>query len=461
MPRPARSVEVLPPHDIAAEEYVLGAILLDPSAADACLISRLEPSDFFREHNGWILEAVYECMEMGEEPTIITVAHRMKDRLDDAGGEPYLSELMSNVLTAIGVEAHIRIIQNCSRLRKIINIAGQIAQKAYSENDPSIVLSSAVASLDQLMLSADDKLERLGVNTLEQPEGPEWGIPALDAVTMGMVPGCVTIIAGRTGEGKSMLAAQIARNAAEAGMRVMIFTMEMGNREYESRMAHALSGVRKRFSRQSAPLTQHEKGLLAEAQRTIGGWNIHSSDRAGVSVDEVLASVRSRGADVVVIDYLQLMSREGDNDAEALKSITKRLKNLAREMSCHVIVVSQMNRASLGEMRSRESMKAECIVTGEKFPLPFAESLMGGAVENDADLVVMLARHTADECVRHVEVCVVKNRNGVTGHGMMESNYETAQLTTMNINQVAHAAAGDMYKHRALLKDQGLYVGEE
>lgn len=462
----AMRTEVLPPHDIASEEAVIAAILLDESAVDKCLIMHLDPADFFREHNGWVYDACLAAVEDGRTPTITVVAHYLDraGRLDAAGGEPYLADISSKYFTAVGVETHISILLDTSRARRIIAASGRVAQSAYEGKDSGAVIAKALELFGGLLTDKDAGLEKLGMSTLEQPDGSPWVIPVLDMYTMGMSPGLLTIFAGRTGEGKSTLAAQVARTCAENGGRVVIFTMEMENREYESRMAHAISGVRKRYSRLDAPLTDVERSLLLSAQQRISEWDILSSSRPGVTAGVVTAAVRAANAerhvDLVVVDYLQLMGRSGDNDAEALKSITKELKNMAREVGCHVIVVSQMNRSSLGELRGKESQKADCIVTGDKYPIPFAESLMGGAVENDADLVVMLQRHPGEGCKAHMEVCIVKNRNGVTGHGMMISDFGVARLTTLTVNEIEHIARGDMGVYRALMKDQGLYKGE-
>jgi replicative DNA helicase len=459
----------LPPHSVDAEEAVLGAILVEPSVLDKCTIAGLLAEDFFREHHGWVYSAAIACRDAGLDPGIITVAAELnkQGKLDEAGGELLLVTLASGCLTPIGVETHIKMVNDTSRLRRTLVAAGQIAQLAYSEEDPSAVLEKAQSLIGGLVRVKDSGLEKLTGAHVEQAEGPEWGIPAIDSVTMGMAPGRMTIIAAPTGQGKSMLSGQIVRQFANTGGRAAIFTMEMSNQEYLSRMAHALSGVRMRSSKSDPAFTPFEQGQLDEARSVIDKWDLYSSDKSSVSANGLVASVRAlaieRPVGLVLVDYLQLMARGGDahsNDAEALKAITGALKSLAMEVGCHVVVVSQMNRASLSEMRRRESSLGECIITEEKFPLPFAESLMGGAVENDADLLVMLQRHPGEHCYNHVEVCVVKNRNGITGHSMMISNYALARLETMDLFAVGRAASGDLYKHRALLKDQGLYIDD-
>jgi replicative DNA helicase len=452
------------PHSVESEEAIIGSILLDSSAMDACYIARLEPADFYWESAKAVYEAMDNCVLEGVTPDVITVANMLNrtGMLDEVGGEPYLAKIVGGVLTPIGVESHIKTVINDSRLRKTIARATSLVQKAHEGGDSATLITSALESFGSLLTERDSGLEKLGLSELSQPEGMNWGIPVMDSITMGCVAGQMSIVAGATGEGKSMFAGQIARNIANDGGRVVIFSMEMANREYESRMAHAISGVRKRVSRSDAPYTEMELKLLAEAQNKILYWDVYSTSRSGVSAGLVTSSVRSMNAEkqvnLVIVDYLQLMERHGDNDAEALKSITQALKNLAMELNTHVLVVSQMNRSSRSEMRGRDSMKEKCLIDEEKnYPLPFVESLMGGAVENDADLVVMLQKHP--ECDGHMEVCVVKNRNGISSHALMLADYGAARLTSMSLNEISHYAKGDLYKHRELLKSQGLWRG--
>ena len=304
---------------------MLGAILLDASVLDMCFIARLDAADFYWEPARLVYQAVDECALEGLTPTPITVS-AMLGRLgtiDEAGGEPYVADLASRVFTPIGADAYIKTILNTSRLRKAIFCASQTVSEAFAGGDSATVIGHALEQFGKLLNERDAGLEKLGLASLEQPEGLTWDIPILDSITMGCVPGQMSIVAGGTGEGKSMFAGQIARTIAAGGGRVVIYSMEMENREYESRMVHAVSGVRKRVSRSDAPYTDIERGMLAEAQMKVAEWDIYSTSRSGVSAQLIASSVRAMNSekqvDLVVVDYLQLMERHGDNDAEALK----------------------------------------------------------------------------------------------------------------------------------------------
>ena len=454
----------LPPHDESVEEAVIAALLLDGSAL-ARVMPILEPRDFFRDEHRWAYEAALALSERNEEITIPSLCHEL-DRaghLVDIGGEGALFEISGRHFTAIGVESHARIVARDARFRAMISAAGEIARLAYKGGpDAARVLAEAQGLLGGLVQRRDLGLEHLGEIETDDPAGAPWGIPALDRYTMGLAPGQLSIIAGRTASGKSMLAAQVAKNCAEQGGKVLIFTMEMSAGEYQRRMAHAISGVPKRFSVHGVPYTDAEIAHLDTAKATVAGWKVWASARSGVTVPIIAAAARLAEAeghtDLIVVDYLQLMGLpNGDiTEAAGLKQITADLKSLAVEIGCHVVVVSQMNRAAHAELRGKQVGNYKCIVTDNPFPEPFVEGLMGGAVENDADLVVMLQRHTNCPMLNHMEVCIVKNRNGVPGHGMMIDNYALCRLESLTDNQCLSLANGDVSIYRALRIDQCL-----
>lgn len=457
----------LPPHSVAAEEATIAALMLDGRAIDRCMSVKLKSEDFFREQNGWVYEACQDLVIDGQEITIQSVAHRLNvaGKLDMSGGEPYLAEIVGKYFTAIGVETHAEIVKNASRLRQTIAAAGQIAQIAYEGGEAKEVLDTSLNLLTGLAVeTSGNGLEQMGYGNLEQPTGYEWGFPVLDRFTMGVVKGQMGILAGPSGQGKSFAAAQIARHVASQGGKVAIFTLEMSAKEYEARMAHAIAGVRKRYSRYEAPLTETEQARVVEAQRMIWDWGIQISDKASVSAINVGSSSKllkaESGLDLLVIDYLGLLERrDDDNEAASLKATTKYLKNVSMDLGCFTLLLSQMNRAGLNETRLANSGSMNCLVTGEKVGLPFKESLMGGAVENDADLVVMLQRHT--KCLdfghHHMEVVIDKNRNGVNGHSMVYDEFQLCRFRTMSQEEITSTAHGNMEMYHKLQIDQGWY----
>lgn len=202
----------LPPNDPAAEEAVLAALLLDEGAYSRVL-PIIKPGDFFREQNGWIYEACAAICERAEPPTIPGVAHELEraGRLDAAGGEPYLAEIVSKYFTAVGVEAHARIVARDAYYRNLISAASQVAQVAYEGGaDAARVYahtSSLVAGLRPPETS--DIFVQAGGAYVEPPTGPAWGVPVLDTFTGGIVGGELLIIGGHTSEGKALAADEV------------------------------------------------------------------------------------------------------------------------------------------------------------------------------------------------------------------------------------------------------------
>mgnify|MGYP001592562173 CR=1 FL=1 len=464
-----RSATGLPPHDLAAEEAVLAALLLDNDAMNACVTAHLEPGDFFREASGWVYEAAAGIAERGDTITIPTVAAELlaAGRLDVAGGEPYLAEIAGRYFTAVGVEAHIRAVQRCAYYRRLIAAASQIAQVAYEGGpDPRKVRAHADGLLSALK-PPDNKpiLVHMGGNYADPVTGPAWGVPVLDRFTNGMTGGDMTIVGGHTGTGKSMAAGQIARSAASRGNHVAVFTFEMSARQYEERMASAMSGVRLWRRREDEELDR-----LAEAHMEIATWPLWCAEQSRMTVREIAAACRAavveRGPlDLVVVDYLQLVQLPQTRESEATKigQVSTALKALARELDCHMLVVSQFNRGLSGEMRGRDSAKQECIVSGEKFPVPFAEGLKGSSsIEQDADLILAIQRHGAcppDGHRRHAEMIILKNRNGPIGSCIALEDFSRCRFDWLTQEEITHAARGDTGLYRALMEDQNMYEG--
>lgn len=425
----------------------------------------VEPRDFFRDEYRWSYQAAIALAGRHEEITIPTLSHELSraGHLDEMGGEAAIFEMVGHHFTAIGVESHARIVARDARYRALIDAAGTIAQLAYKGGaDAGGVLATSMGLLGKLVERRDIGLERLGELQLTEATGMKWGIPALDRFTMGLAPGQLSIFAGRTASGKSLLAAQVAKNCAEAGGKAMIFTMEMSSGEYQRRIAHSVAGVPKRYSVYGREYTDVELDALQRATDTIATWDLWASSRPAVTVPIISAAARLSEAeghiDLIVVDYLQLMGLTDDTASEAsnLKQITASLKELAVEIGCHVVLISQMNRAAHSEMRGKQGGQLKCIINDNPFPEPFVEGLMGGAVENDADLVVMIQRHTNCPGMNHMEVVLVKNRNGTPGHGLMMDRYEMCRFESLSEKDCFDLAGGDLDLGRRLRVDQCL-----
>ncbi len=275
----------LPPHDVAAEEAVIAALLLDAESYPRVL-PLLQPSDFFREQNSWCYEACLALADRGEAITIPTLAHELEraGRLDAMGGEPYLAELVGRHFSAVGVEAHARIVARDALYRRLIQAAGQIAQTAYEGGpDAGRVISAAEALLlgirsteaagdfrrlrdllDQFLEDPGEAVEGLLVSAVRS------GFMDLDALLGGFKRGDLVILAARTGVGKSALLLNVARNAAIGQQgTVAFFALEMSAEQLAMRLLSAEADVDATRLRLGMH-TEDEEARIMHAIGTLG-----------------------------------------------------------------------------------------------------------------------------------------------------------------------------------------------
>ena len=449
----------LPPHDIAAEEAVIAALLLDEEAYPR-VIPILRPEDFFREQNQWCYEACVALADRGEAITHPTVTHELEraGRLDAAGGEPYLFEITGKHFTAEGVEAHARIVARDAMYRRMIDAAGQIAQVAYRGGpDASAVLAQA----EQLLLairsveSAGDfrALRDLLDEFLEDPgeavEGVlvsavRTGFMDLDALLGGFKRGDLVILAARTGVGKSALLLNFARNAA-VGQHgtVAFFALEMSADQLAMRLLSAEADVdatRLRLGMHN----QDEESSIMHAIGALGEAGVYIDDSAVLTVPEIRAKCRrlqaEHGLDLVIVDYLQLLhsaSLGGENRASELGKITRALKETARELDVPVIAAAQLSRA----------------VEARTPHIPMLSDLReSGSIEQDADVVMFIYRedvyrtpeewqdeHPDDPGGQHpsglAQLIVAKHRNGPTGTVTVRFRDRTASFQDLVLRE--------------------------
>lgn len=466
----------LPPHDIAAEEAVIAAILLDDDALPR-VRAIVRPEDFFREHNGWAFEAACAIAERGEEVTIQTLAHEL-ERMDKDSPYGWVSEfveLAGKYFTAVGVEAHAKIVARDAYYRRMIQAAGEIASLAYEGGpEPRHVMSESMGKLLGIRETYDSSApKRMGwANVLTDEVGVPVGVPAIDKYIDGVcVPGRLVTLAGPSGFGKSLMAAQIARAVAEQGKSVFIASMEMDEKEYEWRLIQQVCGVRKK---RRSLLTEQEQQDVMDAQAYIETLPITFWNKARITLEDIqsqaMITQADSGLDLLVIDYLGLMQLPGssrDSEASRIGKITSSLKQLAVDLKIQVLLLSQMNRSSAYELRSRDALKNECLLTNEKYPVPFIEALKGSSsVEQDSDHVVFMAKHPGcldqhGNARKHISIVVAKNRHGETGQSLMVEDFARAQFRQMTEDEIYKVAHGDMHRVKMLRIDQGYSTWEQ
>ena len=432
----------------------MAAVLLDSTALDACLVAGLEPRDFHVDLNKQAYGAMLTLHEEGLEPTIPALCYQMREM---GATEPLLeldlTEMTGKYFTAVGVETHIRIVKTHSLSRDIIAEASGIAKKAYSGGDPVHTASEAIGTFSRLVQGSGGGFKPLGeANLLTFERGFDSGITVVDRKMRGILPGKLTVVSAPSGDGKSLMAAQICREASRQGVRSAIISLEMNADEYMTRMAHAISGVATRDDGKYPP---EEIARMERGKVEVGKLPIDFLFRPRITRGEIEALFRVSGAKLLVLDYIQLVHMTSERQDLDLGDITSSMKRIAGEMQAHVIVLSQMGRGASSEMRSKDSMRETCILTGFKFPTPFIEAMKGSSsIEQDADHVIFIQPHP--NCpLDHAEIVLAKNRGGPRGRGFMLRRFNEGRFHRMTIDECYAAARGDTVIAHQLLVDQG------
>lgn len=434
-------VRYLPPHNIEAEQSVLGAMLLEGAAVEKAG-ETLSPEDFYRESHQVLFEAVLAISARNEPVDLITVQDelRKRDKLEVIGGIGYLTALFDAVPSAAHVEYYAKIVEEKSMLRKLIDAAMQIVGLARSpEPDQGVDelidqaerliftvsqrrMNQFFSPLSPLLLSVYDRAEEL--NELKAKiSGLGTGIDDFDMMTAGLQKTDFIILAARPSMGKTSFVLSVAQHVAmKERATVAIFSLEMSKEQLALRMVCSeaqVSGHRVR----TGNLNENEWDDLAKAVQNMYDVPIYIDDGTESSAMTMRAKCRrlaaEHGLGLIVVDYLQLMRshRKIENRTQEIGDIARGLKSLARELQVPVIALSQLSRA----VEHRENKR------------PMLSDLReSGSIEAEADLVCFLyrdqyykmkeAREAGDiydrpeeENVEETEIIIGKHRNGPTG----------------------------------------------
>jgi replicative DNA helicase len=429
--------EQLPPHDIQAEESVVASLLVDEEAVFK-VAPILRPSDFFRESNGWTYDACLALWGRNETINQVTVAHELdrRGKLEEVGGLTFLSELILNLPTPIGVEHYAQIVKRDATYRQMVSVATSIAQVAY-QGGPD--LESALSKAESLVYSlrAGEKLRDFkhisdfldpylnpadGDAVVPYNGHVRTGLSQVDQLLGGLNPSDLIIVAARTGVGKTSLMLNFARNAAVAqGAKVAVFSLEMAGEQLAQRLLAAearVDSARLRLGLHS----EVEESRIMNAHGVLASTSIYVDDSAALQIPELRAKVirlqRDHGLDLIVVDYLQLVhGNRSDNRVQEISFITRSLKELARELNVPIVAGSQLSRAP--EQRQPH--------------IPMLSDLReSGSIEQDADVVIFIYREEmyvtrADWEATHPDrqadpypqgkatIIIAKHRNGPTG----------------------------------------------
>jgi replicative DNA helicase len=419
----------LPPQSLEAEESVLGGVMLDNTALDR-VVELVSVDDFYRGTHRKLFRAMLDLSERSEPVDLITLSETLKARgeLQEIGGTPFLAELSARVPTAANVVHYAKIVRERSILRGLIEAATEIAARGYQAADDVEQLldraeqlifgiqerkvKQAFSRIADVLVGSIKMIERL-YEQKQAVTGVPTGFADLDALTSGLQPSDLVIVAGRPSMGKTAFCLNIAEHAAlRADTGVAIFSLEMAKEQLAMRMlcseAHVdLARVR------TGHLSDREFPKLAMAAGRLADAPIYIDDTPALSVLELRAKARRLKRDpaaklgLVVVDYIQLMrSSEGkDNREQEISEISRSLKALAKELQLPVVALSQLNR----QVESRNP------------PIPrLADLRESGAIEQDADVICFLYReeYYVEETDKKgiAEVIVAKQRNGPIGN---------------------------------------------
>lgn len=417
------------PHDINAEQNVLGSLLLDSDCIGDVLDVIAHDEAFYNEAHREIFRTVKRLFGEGKTADLITVADELTKNqlLESVGGFEYLSELTDVGTLIANVTNHAKIIQEKYVLRRLIRASSEIVEKGYESQDSEQLIEEAESSIFEISQNRNKKSFQAISDVLQvtydkivqlhdDPNaitGISTGFDALDEKTSGLQRSDLILIAARPSMGKTAFALNLAQYAAVKEKRsVAIFSLEMAADQLVQRMLAAQSLVSIGDIR-TGNIADDDWYKLARSSAQLAESKVFIDDTPGITVAEIRSKCRrlkmNHGLDMIMIDYLQLMSGGGkvENRQQEISTISRSLKGIAREMNCPVIALSQLSRAS--ELRADHR--------------PILSDLReSGAIEQDADLVMFLYRdeyynpETVDEKLKGIgEVIIAKQRNGETG----------------------------------------------
>ena len=392
--------EQLPPHDVEAEEAVIGSLLIDEEGITV-VSSFLKPRDFFVEKNRWCYEACLSLFDRGEAVNQVTVAHELslQGHLEEVGGHAYLSHLVSVVPTSVHLKYYGHIVQRTSIMRRLILAASNIADIGYEgAADVDAALSKAEEILfrvrsgpgDRDFLHIRDVLDKYMEDSATIQAGPlgqgiafiPTGFVDLDKLLGGLQRSDLIILAGRPGLGKSTLAMNIAQFATTHGAVVGTFNLEMSAEQLVMRLLSSESKIDTQRLRQGL-YNEREERRIFDSIGLLSDLPFYIDDTPSQTIVEMRGKSRrlqaERGLDLLIVDYIQLIRGNGRNEnrVQEMSEISRSLKGLARDLDIPVLACSQLSRA----VEQRPSHRPQ-----------LSDLRESGSIEQDADVVAFLYR---------------------------------------------------------------------
>ncbi|HWS46358.1 MAG TPA: replicative DNA helicase [Acidimicrobiia bacterium] len=387
----------IPPHNLEAEESLLGAMMLSREAITAAIEARLEVHDFYKPAHGAIFDAAFALHSRGEPVDPVTVAEELRRsaQLDQLGGRQTLLRIQAATPASANAQHYAQIVSELAMLRRLIETAGDIQEMAYAGDDPvdetldraeaaifEVAERRVADSLVPLYPALEQTMNQLESLYDRQDDivGTATGYFDLDSILLGLHPSTLTIVAARPGQGKTSLALGIAQHVAvHARKPVLFFSMEMGYLELTKRLLAAEARVPSR-KLQTGKLSEHEWPRVNQAVGRLAEAPFFIDDNPHCTVMEMRAKARrikARYGDLglIVVDYLQLMTSHAkriESRQVEVSELSRGLKILARELEAPVVTLSQLNRQleyrqdkrpMLADLRESGCLTAETAIT--------------------------------------------------------------------------------------------------
>ena len=436
----------IPPHSLEAEKSTLGALLIDKDAVIK-IADLISIDDFYAPANAMIFEAILELFNKRIPIDILTVTSNLEDKnkLDMCGGSSYLVSLTNEVPTSSHVYQYAIMVKHKSTLRKLLKAGHTITGLGFDESkDIEELLEEAEKSLfsvsqtfvkdkfvhiKDVLTSTYEKIADLhDSDNKDKYAGVPTGFAALDAITSGLHPSDLVIIAARPAMGKTALALNIAQNVAKKNKAVGIISLEMSKDQLVERLFCSLLEVDS-WKIKSGKLSEEDFARIGPVMDELNSLKIFIDDSLGNSIVELRAKTRrlqmEYGLDVLIIDYLQLMQGSKSNfgnRVNEISEISRSLKALARELHIPVIALSQLSRA----VETRPSKEPQ-----------LSDLRESGAIEQDADIVMMLYREEYYEPDTEkkgiTDVFIRKHRNGPVGQ--VELRFQKERMRFYDIDK--------------------------
>jgi replicative DNA helicase len=417
----------VPPHDLQAEESLLGAMMLS-SEAIAAAAGVVTAADFYKPAHGHVFDAVHTLYASGQPADVVTVADELRRAglLEAIGGPAVLAQIMASTPATTNAGRYAGIIEEYALLRRLISVAGEVAEIGYSVPDdvPKALdraeamvyevnerrVTDSTSRLSDLLSDNLDRLEQL-YERGDAITGVPTGYLDLDQLLSGLQPSALVVVGARPAMGKTSFAlGAVAHAALEHHRPVLFFSLEMSNLELSQRLLCAEARIDSSRVR-NGQLQSEDWTKVSKAMGRLAEAPIWIDDNPNLTIMEIRAKARRLKSQVgdlgmIVIDYLQLMTgrSSAENRQVEVSELSRGLKILARELDTPVVALSQLSRGL--EMRA------------DKRPM-LADLRESGSIEQDSDVVMFIFREEVydpkPENAGQAEIIVAKHRSGPTG----------------------------------------------